>query len=145
MGLLCPECQQGKHGNCNGSGGIDDNNHWLVCDCTLAKHPHRTHFLDRASPNSVVPPNDPGLRAESFPELYDGPWGPSYRLRPDAEILNDLQDVEILNSNGEWVPAVPMGIQRGMGVVQCHCGKYRLGNQRYMEHYAYAHILGMAD
>lgn len=91
---------------------------------------------------SFVPEEDPGVLGEAFPELDDD--GPGPRLKADASLIPDLYDVEVQNHHGEWVPMVPMPIHIGFGIKQCHCGVYRLGKRRYQEHYAYAHILGMA-
>jgi hypothetical protein len=72
--------------------------------------------------------------------------GEDIRLRPDAQIVKDfLMDVQVRNPKGEWVPAVPMPIFLWFGRCQCHCGKKRWTRVSYMEHYAYAHILGMED
>jgi hypothetical protein len=72
--------------------------------------------------------------------------GDGIRLRPDAQIVKDfLMDVQVLNTKGEWVPAVPLPIFLWFGRCQCHCGVKRKNRVSYMEHFAYAHILGMAD
>ena len=31
---ICPECQQGKHQNCDGCGNIDENGKSIACFCT---------------------------------------------------------------------------------------------------------------
>lgn len=91
-----------------------------------------------------TPEADPGELAFT---VEDGrPYGEDIRLRPDAQINKDfLMDVEVKNDRGEWVPAIPTPIFLAFGRVQCHCGKKRRNKLSYMEHFSYAHILGMDD
>lgn len=90
---------------------------------------------------------DPGIRADSFPELVtDGEvYIPKHRLRPDATVIDDLYDVEVQNADGNWVPIVAQPLISYLFVHRCLCGKYRLGKVRYQEHYAYSHIMGMEN
>lgn len=159
---ICPECSAGKHWNCNGTGGIDEDNNLLACYCTEEGH------SDDASQRSVelftieanrqgykagitaglvptkAPENDPGIWGEAFPELTgDNSRGP--RPKPDVDVIKDLFDLEIKNDAGDWVPAVPWFIKSRLGFKQCLCGKWRFGKWRYQEHYAYGHILGMDE
>ena len=149
MGPICPECQTGKHGNCDGIGDITDDG-LVACKCTEGDHPHRNHFfidepemiLDVDVP-AITPENDPGIWDEAFPELVSKEWVRDIRLAPNTKIITDLLDVEVVNSEGEWVPIVPMPLRVKFGITRCLCGARRIGMIRYQEHYAYAHILGM--
>lgn len=146
MDLICPECQTGKHQNCDGVAAIGDISEPLPCACTVGTHPIRKSNIYNSSGlvGLVAPPNDPGVLAAAFPELgFEEDWITPYRLKPDKEIITDLLDVEIQNKEGVWVPAVPLPHFSWFGIRKCHCGKRRLGLKRYQEHYAYAHILGM--
>lgn len=93
----------------------------------------------------LIPPADPGILDEAFPELSEEPQKYNHRKRPDAEVIRELYDVEIQNNLGEWVPVVPLPLDQAAGMHQCLCGTWRFGKMRYQEHYAYAHILGMED
>ena len=44
MGMpnVCPECKTGKHQNCDGRGGYDENDELVACVCDEGEHPHRT-------------------------------------------------------------------------------------------------------
>lgn len=176
--VICPECVQGKHSNCDGIGDIDRFNNPVNCTCKDGAHPHRRPVVDTQgavlfdwdeeqnvvshvpeSHNNLLPPLDfdkppfvppiePGIEEAAFPELFDPTdvtKDREFRVRPDADLLRDLSDLEIMNPQGVWVPAVPMPIDLGLNFFQCNCGKWRFGKKRYQEHYAYAHILGMED
>lgn len=38
MNRICPECQTGKHQNCNGEADIDVNGNFLSCQCEDPSH-----------------------------------------------------------------------------------------------------------
>lgn len=172
MEPICPDCREGKHHNCNGVGNVDAANNPIPCLCTVGDHIHRkpivdpqgrvlfdwdgnhyfkvddsTGVVDFATREEVEEALNQASAELSFPELSDEdlPWDYNFRIKPDKEILKDLMDVEVMNPAGVWVPAVPLPIHLLFGVKQCHCGKRRIGLTRYQEHYAYAHILGMAE
>ena len=174
MGPICPECQAGKHDNCDGIGGVEGEiNNPLPCMCSEAFHPRQRAIVDSTGhpiwdsvegvmllvgPSTEVrfhepvpqdipgtpPDDDPGIWGAAFPELV-GNEPITKRLRPDVSVIRNLSDVEILNPTGEWVPVVPYPVYQFGFIKQCLCGKYRVGTIRYQEHYAYAHILGMDD
>lgn len=129
--LLCPECVTGKHENCDGIADYKDDNSTDRCECVLGLHPYR---------RAIVVPEP--IIAREVPAPPEG-----LRLRSDYNPGNmmTLSDVEIQNSRGDWVPAVPLPFFHWFKIMECHCGKLRLGMKRYQEHYAYAHILGMED
>lgn len=149
--LICPECYQGKHWNCNGVGNVTDTDAELSCECVTGEHSSRPN-APAVEPELftqtvyVVPPpeNDPSILADAFPELVDDGYF-NVRLKPNRKVIKDLLDVEVENDNGEWVPMVPAPMWYFLWLNRCLCGKYRLGTKRYQEHYAYAHILGMDD
>lgn len=152
MGPTCPECQVGKHQNCNGVGGVAAQGELLIkCACVDGEHPARTYFLDskmfqeEVQPILNGPPDEGSIWGDAFPELTEADEIASVRLRPQSEVIRDLRDLEVLNSKGEWVPIVPMALHEFFGIITCLCGKRRFGEMRYQEHYAYAHILGMED
>lgn len=35
---VCPECLAGKHGNCHGRGGFDENDEAVPCSCWTGNH-----------------------------------------------------------------------------------------------------------
>lgn len=47
------------------------------------------------------------------------------------------------NKRGDWVPSIPVPFYGRRK--HCRCGRRFWTEQRYREHYAYAHILGMED
>lgn len=145
MGPICPECQTGKHENCDGVGGLDsyDDISLVPCMCQNGEHPHRMYFLDEAQqPILDGPPDEGSIWGEAFPELVDDHYDIA-RLAPQRELITDLMDVEVMNSDGEWVPMIPLPLYLPFWLKQCHCGKRFWTKQSYMEHYAYRHILGM--
>lgn len=164
--VICPECEQGKHSNCDGVGNITDANEALACRCALfgdalmiPKGPHSLSAISRARElhrmeledleNAKLkiltgPPDEGTILAAAFPELESDEWMPNIRVKPDAVgLLKDLYDIEIQNPEGIWVPAVALPLHVFMGFHRCICGATRFGAKRYQEHYAYAHILGM--
>lgn len=111
------------------------------------EYPEDFVYMELPQLEPPAPPNDPGIRADSFPELVEE-GVPKMRFIPNDDfsgVIKDLYDVEVQNSKGEWVPMVPVALHIFMGVHRCLCGSLRLGSKRYQEHYAYAHILGMED
>jgi hypothetical protein len=42
-----------------------------------------------------------------------------------------------------WVPAIPEPFFLAFGRTRCDCGSTFWGRQRYREHYALAHVLGV--
>lgn len=40
MKSVCPECKQGKHGNCDGHAGLTDDDDWIPCECVNGVHRH---------------------------------------------------------------------------------------------------------
>lgn len=144
MHTICPECQQGKHRNCDGIGYVDliqGVETYIPCECI--ETPTNEHPGRPLPTPDVVPENDPGIWNEAFPEMDDD-WrfGAKVRLHPDATVIEGLIDLQVENPQGEWVPIVPLPLHQFFGIVTCLCGKRRVGIQRYQEHYAYAHILG---
>lgn len=56
--------------------------------------------------------------------------------------------VQTQNNRGEWVEAIPEPFYVGFRLKKCRCsecGEIFSSTQRYREHYAYAHILGMGS
>lgn len=35
---VCPECHAGKHWNCDGKAGIDDDDNFIDCGCAFFDH-----------------------------------------------------------------------------------------------------------
>lgn len=158
MGPICPECQAGKHTNCDGIGNVSNELMPIACRCENGEHPNRSYFflehppiiMDVDASVEDEPENDPGINADAFSELFDEAtdWEAPFRVRPEASVIEDLFDVQVQNPDGNWVPAVPMPIflrPFWLKRVQCHCGRKLWNRQRYQEHYAYAHILGMGN
>lgn len=54
----------------------------------------------------------------------------------------DGVQASVQNKKGQWVPAIPEPYY-GLFFKDCYCGKKFLTLERYEEHYAYRHILGM--
>lgn len=57
-------------------------------------------------------------------------------------------DTQMSNMFGGFVPAIPKPYYLGKGLfgkqtVRCACGRVIKGENRYSEHFAFAHILGM--
>lgn len=48
------------------------------------------------------------------------------------------------NNRGEWVPAIPEPYFLLFGRTRCECGEKIKSRQRYREHYALVHILGLS-
>ena len=50
------------------------------------------------------------------------------------------------NERGEWVPAIPLPLYVGFlhRKCRCDCGQTFRSGQRYREHYALRHILGLS-
>lgn len=148
--VICAKCLAGKHGDCNGIGGMGAGGELLIkCGCSRVEHPNRSYFGEELKHPKLfefeVPPNEPGLEEAAFPELFFDK-GRGIRVKPDVTIIRDLMDVQVQNKNGEWVPAVPTPIFGAFGKrVRCYCKKWYPNTKRYQEHYAYAHILGMED
>ena len=151
MTPICPECFQGKHGNCDGTAYLIGAGEIVDCECLEGTHPLRPVEVDPLEDfwleiPSEVPPNEPGIWTEAFPDIEDEDQ-PTVRVnfKGHTDVIRDLYDVEIQNDKGVWVPIVPMPARSFLGVKTCLCGKNRTGNKRYQEHYAYAHIMGMED
>lgn len=56
--------------------------------------------------------------------------------------VKPLQGTSMQNKRGEWVPAIPEPYY-AFFVHTCDCGKGFWSRERYEEHYAYKHILGL--
>jgi len=51
---ICPECFQGKHGNCNGIANQNDDNTVEACFCRVAAHPNRQPLRHPATDEIMV-------------------------------------------------------------------------------------------
>lgn len=56
-----------------------------------------------------------------------------------------MSDVAVLNSKGQWVPAIPEPMFVGFRLrhCRCDCGEIRKTRRSYREHYALTHIVGL--
>lgn len=142
--IVCPECQAGKHRNCNGYGGIDDEDNWLDCECDKRGHEESDHPTLWDDDN---PAADPGELVHSI--VGDEIQGDGIRLDlVDASYDDMMNSIQVQNDRGEWVPVAPLPfplLPLFLKRFRCGCGKVRWTKKRYYEHYAYAHILGMED
>lgn len=41
--VVCPECHQGKHGNCDGIANMDDDGNFVLCKCNFKAHVEQTN------------------------------------------------------------------------------------------------------
>jgi len=145
---MCSDCKNNYHESCDGMNDVSEFGLWNTCDCQNQTHPNRAHIFHGLVGSKMpanLPPNEPGIWGEAFPDLEDDNSDISQlvRMSPTVTVIADLSDVEVKNANGEWTPIVPMPFRSTWGVHVCLCGEVRLGRIRYQEHYAYAHIMNM--
>ena len=54
-----------------------------------------------------------------------------------------MNNVQVQNKRGEWVPAIPEPYYLFFGRYKCDCHKIFWSEKRYREHYALEHILSL--
>ncbi len=55
-----------------------------------------------------------------------------------------IASVQVQNSRGEWVAAIPLPYFLALGRVRCDCGDRFRDQTAYRGHYALVHILGLS-
>lgn len=70
---------------------------------------------------------------------------PAYDALIGTKTVARFGGVRALNGRGEWVTAIPEPYFLSFGRVRCDCERKFRGRDRYRDHFAYAHVLGMDE